>query len=165
MEKRLHLLANQFISTKLVNTQILQDKTLKVLFAGEISDEEKIILDNNQSNPAGGIIADSADFIEMTVDGEVKSDNSRITIPADGITFKEIGLQLKSGDGQSKNGHNEAIILEPDAIGAINKLDGELNDTGAFNFIVGPDVRRGNINIKIFATNFPSYKLLAATFR
>jgi len=155
---RLTLLIARDIETKLTNTQIHQS-TLKLTFGGSLSAEEKTTLDEDTRAPAGGIIAASTDKVVISVDGVPKTDNARLDIPADRISFKTVTLQKQRYDGSPAAGEQEIVALEVSAVGAINTLDGEFDANGEFSFILGPDVRRGSFNMTIGIANFSSTPL------
>jgi len=156
-ELRLRLLIQRDLSTSLNQLKIQAD-TLRLVFSGSLPAEEKTALDGD-TLPVGGLIAASTQKIAILVDGEVKTDNSRVEIPADRITFKTITLQKQHHDDSSADGEAEIVALEPASVGAISALDGELDSSGAFEFILGPDVKRGAMSITIGVENFSPLSL------
>jgi len=83
----------------------------------------------------------AVETIAIYVDDVLKTDNEREVVPIDGIQFRTVKLQVTDGLGQPATGNGEVVCLEPSAVSAINTLDGNLNADGAFEFILGPDVR------------------------
>lgn len=91
--------------------------------------------------------------VNVFVDGAAWSFGTVLVVPADGITYKTVKVVY------SPSIPGETITLRPSTPCAINKVNGVLDANSSFEFIVGPDVRRGNVEIPIKVVSYPNGKL------
>jgi hypothetical protein len=146
-------------------------------YASELSPAEKIVLDNNTSNPAGGIVGrcndylqfifgatpvnpnfplppvfilDSAYFISIPTPTLV-SDTSVLVLTADGSTTFELVIQYTRGDGVVTAGYANIIDGWANSIMSMGADYGPLDDEGKYIIRLGPSYDVGTVILTIYA--------------
>lgn len=154
---RLSSLIRRNIPVSLSKLEV-RNNTLLVGFDGNLTVDQRTCLDNNQVSPVGGLVSAATHKIRVSVDGVVKVGSDKIIVPANGTTYKTITLQKANNSGPIP-ANGESVILDPDLM-TINKLSGVLDATGKFEFIVGPDFKKGNASVSVKVDTFKSFNLV-----
>jgi hypothetical protein len=130
-----------------------------VSFDQALSTGDKTILDNDQTGPAGGLIAEScwSLFVTADVSGTVSGviDSTTVAQDADGIHSVDFTLQLVDGTGSPITGSSDAIELDPSSRSPLTTLSGNLDGSGSFGFTFGPSSERGNTSLSIKSGSLP----------
>lgn len=156
--ERLNALISASIATPIA--EISTDSgDLTVRFTTDISGGEKTILDGDTTGPAGGLVGRSADYLQLEADSNLLDDYEVVAVDSDGIQSVTIIGQLKRGDGVSINGFGESFTIRSSGLAPFNKSGGNLDGSGAMDFIVGPSFERGNIIFDITSTNLPARQI------
>jgi hypothetical protein len=96
--------------------------------------------------------------VNIFVDGNSWTTSNPINVTADGISYRTVRVVC------SPSSPGNTVTLQTTAIGAFSSLDGQLDSNSAFEFIVGPDFRRGNSDVVIHVDGFAN-KTLQVSFR
>lgn len=120
-----------------------------ITFSGPLSDADKTLLDDDQSGPAGGYIAQSCWRLHLEHDAVTLNDDDVVSETADGIVSLEFTIQLKDGDGNPIAGIGNVVAVQAAGLAPITGLTVTLDETGAASFTVGPSTSRGNLAIAL----------------
>lgn len=149
----LALIASQLPSG--VNPGISSDSiNIVVSFSQDLTTADKATLDS--------LVPHCADFFIVTSDGGVTDlgDPSNVTATAGLQSATTITLQYKMGDGSNFAGFGETITLHA-PIMTIDKVTGNFDGNGRFQFIIGAELNRGEADIIIDADSLPERTLNA----
>lgn len=138
-----------------VNPVIGSDSiNVTVSFNSDLSTTDKATLDS--------LVPHCADFFIITEDGGVTDlgNPANIMTAAGQNSATTITLQYKMGDGTNFNGFGEAIQLHS-PIMTIDKIIGNFDGTGKFQFIIGSELNRGEVDIVIDSGSLPEKVLVA----
>lgn len=135
--------------------------SVTITFQNSLTPAEKTILDGDQSNPAGGLIAKSTQFFDVVVGGNVIPDGETIQQVANGILSTTVTLQLKNGFGTPIGGSGQdPIDIDPNQLSPLTATSGVFGPAdGQFSTIVGPTVLRGIVTLEIHSGSLPSRTL------
>jgi len=154
ISSRLYLLITENITTQLLEISSAGD-TLTIRFITDLPAKDKTTLDGDTTNPAGGLVGQSADFIEVTHNAQPVADYERIIVTADGIQSVTLNTQLKDGNGIAIKGDTELQVFAPDGLAPVNKSKDNLDGNGSGSFVIGPSFNRGVVYISINTKNLP----------
>lgn len=96
--------------------------------------------------------------VSVFVNNAPWSFNTPVIVTSDGISYKTVKVVYAPAIP------GEDIKLSASAPCALNKTSGVLDANSAFEFILGPDVRRGNVEIIIKVPSYPT-KTLEVSFQ
>lgn len=140
---------------------VFTDETnLTISFEADLTPQEKIILDNN-TDPPEGLVIDTTDFIEVTVNDTIIDNFNVSLLPGDGASNLLVILTRKNGDGIILTDvyPHQIHITSPGGIAPINHSTGEFNSiTGKFEFRILPTASRfrGQRSIIVDCAGLPS---------
>lgn len=125
-----------------------------VSFDVDLTTEEKAILDT--------LVARCNDFFIVTLDNGITDEGEPATIEkaAGLLSSSTITLKYKSGDGTDSNGFGETVVLRS-PIMQIDRLGGDFDGTGKFQFVIGALLERGEATILIECDGLPSRTVIA----
>lgn len=128
-----------------------------ITFQNELSPEEKTILDGNQSDPAGGLIAKSTEYFDVLVSSAIVPNEGVVHQVSNGILSTAITLQLKNGNGTPIGGSGQdPIDVDPGTLAPISATEGSFGIAdGQFSIIVGPTFSRGTVSLLIKSGSLP----------
>jgi len=138
-----------------VNPVVSSDSVnVTVSFDEDLTTEDKAVLD--------ALVERCNDFYIITSDGgETDLGNpAEITKTAGLSSSTTITLQYKDGDGNNFAGFGEDIVLWAPLM-TINKLEGNFDENGQFEFIIGAELSRGQAEITIESDALPQRVLIA----
>lgn len=135
---------NPIVASDEVNVTITGDVDLE--------DAEKLVLDS--------LVDRAADYFVVTLDGstdlgepaEVEQDAGLTSA----VTFK---LQYKDGLGNNSNGFSEEVRITAPRM-PIDKVRGNFDGLGRFEFTVGASLDRGSVEISVVADGLPQRTIL-----
>ncbi len=127
-------------------------------FQDELSAGEKTILDGDQSDPAGGLIAKSTEYFDVMDGANIVQDGATLQQSSDGILSTSLTLQLRNGNQTPIGGSGQATIdvdpSTPFQVGPTSGNFGAVN--GQFVLIVGPTTLRGIITVTFKSGSLPA---------
>lgn len=125
-----------------------------VSFDVDLTTEEKATLD--------ALVPRCNDFYIITSDGGVTDlgNPALVEKTAGQLSSTTITLQYKDGDGNDFGGFGEEILLRAPLM-TINKLEGNFDGNGRFQFIIGAELSRGEAQITIESDALPERVLIA----
>lgn len=148
---------------------------MSVEYNRELTTEEKIILDNNQTNPCGGIIGRSNDYIQMHYptlpEGviletaaelaeepypEPEAFTDLLYIPSNGFSVCPLHFHYIRGDGIHTSGYGNKIEVIPDGGSCTMTSDsGTLDANGEFQIQLGPTYNKGRYIFRVWTSFLP----------
>lgn len=131
------------------NPVINSDET-NVTITGDVdlTDVEKALLD--------GLVNHAADYFIVSLDGETDlGDPVAIEKDAGLMSAVTIYLQMKSGDGNDFAGFGEEIRLTAPLM-PINKVRGNFDGAGEFDFTVGASLNLGTVELLVECDGMPA---------
>lgn len=134
---------------------ISSDSTnVEITFAAELTEEDKAILDT--------LVPRCNDYFIVTTDGGVTDLGvvASVMKPAGLLSSTTVTLKYKNGDGTDSNGYGDAVTLIA-PIMTIDKVVGNFDAEGKFQFIVGAELNRGTAQITIQSDSLPVKTLMA----
>jgi len=153
-----HLL--ELIRTQLPNgiNPVINSDGINIIitFDQDLSTADKATLDT--------LVPHCADYFIITKDGGRTDlgDPAVVTTAAGQQSATTITLQYKMGDGTNFASFGEAIVVHA-PIMTIDKIAGNFDGNGQLQFIIGSELKRGEVNIAIDADALPE-KILTASW-
>jgi hypothetical protein len=128
--------------------------SVTITFDQDISVADKAILD--------ALVARSADYFIVTTDGGVTDlgNPATIAVPAGLNSSTTITLQFKKGDGTNSNGYGDSVVIHA-PIMTIDSLGGVFGANGQFQFTIGSELNRGEVDITISSDTLPERDIVA----
>jgi len=154
---RLTTLCRLNIATPLENISVTNG-TLSLVFSGSLAAPEKTTLDND-TIPAGGLIEQCADYIEILVAAIPRADFYTVHNNSDGFSSVDIVLQRKKGNGVNRLGTSEEVEIEMFGSIFMNNTIGNFDPlTGQFNLKLMPSKDRtlGFFSFMILTETLPT---------
>jgi hypothetical protein len=154
---RLTILCRINIVTPLAYIRVVDD-ILSIAFTDALSPTEKIVLDEN-TLPAGGLLEQCADYVEILVNALPIPNNAVLSYPSDGFSHLDFTLRLKSGDGNTRLGESPNTYLASIGVLLVDRENGVFDPlTGEITFRLMPSRARirGRFPLQINTENLPT---------
>ena len=128
--------------------------TLTITGDFDLTDTLKATLD--------ALVQRSADYFVVTFDGGTTplSDPTELALTANGIASQVVTLKYKKGDNSDSNGYGDAVKITPVGFMPIDKLSGNFDGSGKFQFTVQPSDFRGTVTAVVTSDKLPPKTLV-----
>lgn len=122
---------------------------VEVIFDADLEQTDKDTLD--------ALVERCADYFIVSTDGGATDIGNFAVIEktAGLVSSTAITLSIKAGDGSDVNGFNEAVNLIAPVMN-ISILEGLFNGLGLFNFTIGAELNRGQVDVEVEVEGLPT---------